>query len=82
MTSETRTFPDLPSYQLTYQYNLADELTSITNPFTVTVGYGYDKTGRPTFVSKTNLFQIRYPLTCTNQVYEVSAEFYVESNEK
>src|SRR5438034_2168167 len=48
MTSESRTFAGFGGpYSLTYQYNLAGELTSITNPFTVSVSYGYDKTGRP-----------------------------------
>jgi len=51
MTSETRTFTGLSSYTLSYAYNLAGELTSITNPWGVQVGYGYDKVGRVANVS-------------------------------
>ncbi len=51
MTSETRTFTGVGSYQMSYAYNLAGQLTSITNPWNAQVGYGYDKTGRPTNVS-------------------------------
>jgi len=51
LTSETRTFTGLGSYALSYGYNLAGEVTSITNPWGVQVGYGYDNTGRPTSVS-------------------------------
>lgn len=51
MTSETRTFTGVGSFQLSYAYNLAGQLTSITNPWNAQVGYGYDKTGRPTSVS-------------------------------
>ena len=51
MTSETRTFTDVGSYTLTYGYNLGGQLNSITNPWGAQVGYGYDKTGRPTNVS-------------------------------
>jgi RHS repeat-associated protein len=51
MSSETRTFSGVGSFALSYAYNLAGELTSITNPWSAQVGYGYDKTGRPTSVS-------------------------------
>ena len=51
MTSETRTFTGVGPFQLSYAYNLAGELTSITNQWNAQVGYGYDKTGRPTTVS-------------------------------
>ncbi|HJP94768.1 MAG TPA: S8 family serine peptidase [Pyrinomonadaceae bacterium] len=51
VTSETRTFTGLGSYALSYAYNLAGEVTSITNPWGVQVGYSYDSTGRPTSVS-------------------------------
>jgi RHS repeat-associated protein len=51
LTSETRTFSGLGSFTLSYAYNLGGELTSITNPWSTQVGYGYDKTGRPTSVS-------------------------------
>jgi RHS repeat-associated protein len=38
------------TYGLSYAYNLAGEVISITNPWGVQVGYNYDKTGRPTNV--------------------------------
>ncbi len=50
MTSETRTFNGV-GYNLSYSYNLAGQLTNITNPWGVQVGYEYDKTGRPTSVT-------------------------------
>jgi RHS repeat-associated protein len=50
LTSETRTLGG-PSFTLSYGYNLAGELNSITNPFGAQVGYGYDKVGRLTNVS-------------------------------
>jgi YD repeat-containing protein len=50
LTSETRTLGG-PSFTLSYGYNLAGELNSITNPFGAQVGYGYDKAGRLTNVS-------------------------------
>jgi YD repeat-containing protein len=50
LTSETRTLP-VGSFALTYNYNLAGELTSVTNPWGAQVGYGYDNTGRLTNVS-------------------------------
>ena len=46
LTSETRSFNTLGSYTLSYGYNLAGELNSITNPWGAQVGYGYDKAGR------------------------------------
>jgi len=36
---------------VSYAYNLGNEVTSITNPFSVQVGYNYDKIGRPTGVT-------------------------------
>src|SRR6266404_2836445 len=52
MTSETRTFTGVGSFTLTYgSYNLAGELTSMTNPWGAEAGYNYDKLGRPTGVS-------------------------------
>ena len=51
LTSETRTFTGVGSYTLSYGYNLSGQLTSITNPWSVQVGYGYDKVGRHTNVS-------------------------------
>jgi RHS repeat-associated protein len=54
LTSETRTFTGVGSYALSYTYNLANELTSITNPWGVQVGYNYDAIGRSTSVSGAN----------------------------
>jgi RHS repeat-associated protein len=51
LTSETRTFNSVGSYTLTYGYNLAGELNSVTNPWGAQVGYGFDKAGRLTNVS-------------------------------
>ncbi|MFN2406644.1 MAG: S8 family serine peptidase [Pyrinomonadaceae bacterium] len=51
LTSETRTFTGVGSFALSYAYNLGDEVTSITNPWGVQVGYNYDRAGRPTSVS-------------------------------
>ena len=50
LTSESRYFNGLASYTLSYAYNLAGEVTSITNPWSAQVGYAYDKVGRPTGV--------------------------------
>ncbi len=47
MTSETRTFTNVGSYTLSYDYNLAGQLKSITNHWNAQVGYVYDKIGRP-----------------------------------
>ena len=46
LTSENRTFNGVGTYGLSYQYNLADELTTITDPFGATLNYSYDSTGR------------------------------------
>ena len=47
MTSETRTFNALPnSFTLTYGYNLAGQLTSLTDPFNGQVTYQRDSSGR------------------------------------
>ena len=52
LTSESRYFGELgASFALNYQYNLAGELTNITNPWNAQVGYSYDKMGRPTAVT-------------------------------
>ena len=47
MTSETRTFTGVGSYTLSYDYNLAGQLKSITNHWNAQVEYVYDKIGRP-----------------------------------
>ena len=51
MTSEVRTFSGLDSYTLSYSYNLAGELGSLTDQWAGTVNYAYDKAGRATSVS-------------------------------
>ena len=51
LTSETRTFTGVGSYQLSYGYNLSGELNSITNPWNAQVGYTYDNVGRPASVT-------------------------------
>ena len=50
LTAETRTLSGM-SFVLNYQYNLAGELTSISNQWGAQVGYTYDKVGRPTAVT-------------------------------
>ena len=51
LTTETRNFNAVGSYTLTYGYNLAGELGSLTNPWGAQVSYVYDKAGRPTAVN-------------------------------
>jgi RHS repeat-associated protein len=47
MTSETRSFNGLTTnYALSYEYNLAGELSKVTNQWNAQVSYGYDKAGR------------------------------------
>ena len=48
ISSETRTFTALnnASYTLAYTYNLADKLTSVTDPTQSRIDYGYDNVGR------------------------------------
>ena len=49
--SETRNFNGVGGFTLSYSYNLAGELASITNPWSAQVSYGYDKAGRVTAVN-------------------------------
>jgi YD repeat-containing protein len=52
LTSETRSISDPASpylnasFTLSYAYNLAGELKSITDPWNVTINYGFDSSGR------------------------------------
>lgn len=46
LTSETRTFNGLGTFTLSYAYNLAGRLTSITNPWGYTNSYSFDQIGR------------------------------------
>ena len=54
LASEVRSFTGLGSFALSYQYNLAGQLTKITNPWNVEVSYNRDKIGRVTSVSGAN----------------------------
>ncbi len=52
LVAETRYFNELgQSYRLTYQYDLAGELTQVTNPWGVVVGYTRDQTGQVTAIT-------------------------------
>lgn len=51
MTSEIRVFSDLGTYPLNYAYNFANQLTSITDPFSAQVGYTRDVAGRVSAVT-------------------------------
>ena len=54
MTSETRTFTGLGNFTLSYGYNLAGQLSSITDPFSATVNYAYDSAARLSSVTGTS----------------------------
>ena len=55
LVAETRYFSELNgSYTLTYQYDLGDELTQITNPCGVVVGYSRDQAGQVVAVTRAN----------------------------
>ncbi|MFN2533002.1 MAG: S8 family serine peptidase [Pyrinomonadaceae bacterium] len=58
LQSEARTFTGVGTYTLTYGYNLAGELSSITNPWSAQVGYNYDKAGRVTSVTGSGYYGI------------------------
>ena len=54
LTSETRSISSLSrSYTTTYGYNLASDVSSITDPFNAQVNYGHDRKGRLTSVTGT-----------------------------
>jgi hypothetical protein len=46
LTSEVRSFNGVGTFTLSYGYNLAGELTSISDPFGQAVSNGFDSTGR------------------------------------
>ena len=46
LTSETRTITGLGTYPLSYAYNLAGAMTSVTDPFGAQIGYNFDDAGR------------------------------------
>jgi YD repeat-containing protein len=51
LTSEARTFTGVGSFTLSYAYNLAGAVTSLTDPFGAQVGYSYDAAGRASAVT-------------------------------
>lgn len=53
MSSETRNFTGLGSFTINYQYNLAGDLSSISDPSNVTINYTPDGSGRLTGISGT-----------------------------
>lgn len=56
LTAETRTFDQggvTRSFQLQYQYNLVGQLKQLTDPWSATVTYNRDKTGRETGLTAT-----------------------------
>jgi YD repeat-containing protein len=54
LTGEARTFTGLPgSFSLDYAYNLAGQLTSLSDPFGSQIAYNYDEAGRVREVSGT-----------------------------
>ena len=55
MSSETHTITGLGANTISYQYNLANQLTSITNPLNITTSYLHDQAGRLSSVSGTGL---------------------------
>lgn len=54
VTSESRNFNDLGTFTLFYTYNLANQLTSLTDPFGAQVGYSHDSIGRLEAVTGAN----------------------------
>ena len=54
MTSESRTFAGVGTFNLSYGYNLAAQLTAITDHFGAQVGYVHDTAGRVITVTGTN----------------------------
>jgi RHS repeat-associated protein len=58
LTSETRTLTGVGSFALNYQYNVAGELTSVTNPWSAQAGYNYDKVGQVTGVTGSGYYGV------------------------
>src|SRR5207247_2603146 len=46
LTSETRAFSNVGTFTITYDYNYAGELKTISDPWGATVNYGFDTRGR------------------------------------
>jgi YD repeat-containing protein len=64
LSSETRYFsalsrsPTVGNYVISYQYNLANELTSVTDPFGAQMSYNRDTAGRVTSVTGSGFLNI------------------------
>jgi YD repeat-containing protein len=54
VTSEMRTFSGVGSFTLGYDYNLAGQVTSITDPTNSTIDYDFDKLGRLDSITGSN----------------------------
>jgi RHS repeat-associated protein len=54
LTSETRTFTNVGTYTLAYEYNLAGALTRVTNPWNAQVSYAHDAEGRTAAINGAN----------------------------
>jgi YD repeat-containing protein len=54
MTAESRTLTGVGTFGLSYTYNVANELSSVTDPFGAVVGYSHDTTGRLSAVTGSN----------------------------
>lgn len=53
LSSETRAINGLGNFTINYSYNLAGQLTSVTDPFAAQVSYAHDSAGRLTAVTGT-----------------------------
>ena len=62
MSSETRTFTGVGTYAINYEYNLANQLSSITNPFSDRIDYARDHASRLTSVTGTS-FGTQQPIS-------------------
>jgi RHS repeat-associated protein len=67
MTSETRTFTGLGTFNINYGYNMGSQLTSVTNHWGSQVSYVYDKIGRVT--SMTGAGTVSVPTYISNISY-------------
>lgn len=70
LTAETRTISGVGTYPITYAYNLAGQLTSVTDPFNAQVGYNHDVVGRVTNVTGSNFANL--PTYASNLQYRAS----------
>src|SRR5207253_8720987 len=56
LMSETRTFTNVGTFTLIYDYNLGGELKKITDSTNMTINYGYDSAGRVSGVTGSDTF--------------------------